>query len=379
MDRFESPFIQAQPPKKPKSGMSTTELVIWSTAVLVASLIMFGVIAAIPFAPRLASILNPSQTPTRTSTRLPAVIPIQTVASAAPTEMPATSSPEPTSTRTPAPSPTQVIQTSFSNTSTPSLSANTNTQQPATPRISTTSPVASLTPSKPLAPTLTRTPSATRTASFTPPPTATRTPTSTRPPDFTPTFTATVPTTPPEGWSFVSVRLHPDTFSNSLLVFGEAVNNTGDTQEIISITGTFNDGQGQVIAGPDTTSDFRPVDIVPDGGHVPFELTVVGITEAATYTLEVQSRPNSDTPRQDFEFSVQSQYTEFDEYCLRATVQNTGPELTEYLTIAAVLFDSEGNLINLSAAYEPQLEEVADGLPHEFDICVDPLDQTVDR
>ena len=47
MDRFESPFIQAQPPKKPKSGMSTTELVIWSTAVLVASLIMFGVIAAI--------------------------------------------------------------------------------------------------------------------------------------------------------------------------------------------------------------------------------------------------------------------------------------------------------------------------------------------
>lgn len=67
------------------------------------------------------------------------------------------------------------------------------------------------------------------------------------------------------------------------------------------------------------------------------------------------------------------QYTEFDDYCLTATVHNTGPELTDYLVIAAVLFDSQDRVINLSAAYEPLLEEVSDGLAHECDSCVDPL------
>jgi hypothetical protein len=157
------------------------------------------------------------------------------------------------------------------------------------------------------------------------------------------------------------------------------VNNTGETQEIVNIVGTFFDAEDNMIANPNDTSDFTPTDILPNGGSTPFELIVTSPTENVLnpdhYTLEVRSEPNSETPRivPATDFTVQSQFTEFDEYCLTVNYQNTGGEFEEYLTLAAVLFDANGKVISLSDPYEPDLEEVAGGLVHEFDICIDPL------
>jgi hypothetical protein len=173
----------------------------------------------------------------------------------------------------------------------------------------------------------------------------------------------------------VSVRLHPDPDAESLFAYGDAINNTGETQEIGRIVATFYDDQGQTIGFPNDTNDYVPIDIVPPGGRVPFELSTDEIGNAASYLIVVESDPNSETPRIDgFQFQVQSQFIDdFEDYCLTATVKNTGAELTEYLSIVAELYTGDDKLIGFSLPYEPSLEEIANGLEHQFDICIDPL------
>jgi hypothetical protein len=177
------------------------------------------------------------------------------------------------------------------------------------------------------------------------------------------------------GWSLAGVRINTDQFEEGLLLYGDLINSTEAPQALISITGTFYDDQGQVIADSESVLDYWPlVDALPAGGRMPFELTVDGIRDASNFTLSVEAEPSSESPRQDFQFSDLSQWTEEDLYCVEGVLQSPGDSLQNYLVIVVVLYDQQGNVINFGDYYEPYL---AGDQALDFDICVGPPNQEV--
>jgi hypothetical protein len=165
-----------------------------------------------------------------------------------------------------------------------------------------------------------------------------------------------------------------------LLVYGEALNNTGSTQRLTRITGTFYDGQGGVTANPDQVSDYWPIEVVPQGGWVPFELTVPGIQDAASFGLSAEAQASDQTPSQNFEFSDAAQATKQNLQCVSANVKNNGSDLSNYLKVVVVLFDGNGKVINFSDPTQlDDLDEVSGGQSVAVEGCADPLDQTVAR
>lgn len=193
-------------------------------------------------------------------------------------------------------------------------------------------------------------------------------------PTFTPTPTATAA---PGGWAFAGVRLQPDPEMDGLILYGNAVNQTGAAQEVSAITGVFFDGQGQITADAGQTYAYWPVYVVPPGGSMPFELMVDGINSAAGYDLSVEAETSSELPRQDFEFAQVNQWTEDETYCIGGVVQNAGGPLDNYWVVAAVLYDNQNNLVNFSddGALDPQ----ASNGNSPFEICVDVANQPVAR
>jgi hypothetical protein len=106
-----------------------------------------------------------------------------------------------------------------------------------------------------------------------------------------PTSPLITPVSPTGGWSFANLRTEADSNLVSVTIYGEVVNNTGIAQEILNMTGHFYDDQGRMIAGEDETGGFWPVDIIPAGGRVPFELIVFGVDWIANFDLRVLSQP----------------------------------------------------------------------------------------
>ena len=173
------------------------------------------------------------------------------------------------------------------------------------------------------------------------------------------------------------MRVYTDQYEDGLLLYGDLINNTESPQALALITGTFYDDQGQVIANEDSIYDYwPPVDAIPPGGRMPFELIVDGIQGDAKSSLRVEAEPSSESPRQDFEFSDLNQWNEGDVYCVGGTLRNPGGELQGYLVIVAVLYDDQGNVVNFGDYYEPYLEsdEALD-----FETCVAPPNQGVAR
>lgn len=181
----------------------------------------------------------------------------------------------------------------------------------------------------------------------------------------------------PGGWAFVGVRLSPNPDDGGMVLYGNAVNQTGTAQELLSVAGIFYDGQGQVIADASQTYAYWPSYVVPAGGSMPFELIVDEIANAARYDLSVEAEANSESPRQDFEFAQVNQWAEDDAYCLEGVVHNSGEPLDKYLVVAAVLYDSQNNLVNFSDNGDLGPEAGSDNSP--FEICVNLSNQPVAR
>lgn len=184
-----------------------------------------------------------------------------------------------------------------------------------------------------------------------------------------------IPETP--GWSFANIRTYTDVYEGGVLVYGDMINDTGASQELAYITGAFYNDQGEIIAGQDNTTEYWPVDIIPPGGKAPFELAVNGIQTAANYHLWANSAVVGQTPRQDFNFAGLEQWNEDESYCLAGQMQNSGPELQEYLVIAAVLYDAQGDVANFSETYETEVKDIRGDTPLDFEICVDPPNQNI--
>jgi hypothetical protein len=198
----------------------------------------------------------------------------------------------------------------------------------------------------------------------------------------TPAWSATpIPTptrTAPTGdWAFAGVQ--SVTSQGSLVVHGDMLNQTGSSQELARVAGTFYDGQGQVIAGPDDGYDSWPAPVVPPGGRMPFELSLPGIQSAADFDLEVVSQATSETPRQDFEFVGLSTSTQAGAYCVVGKLRNPGSKLSHYLVIAAALYDSQDRVINFDSLEVPTPGLVVGDVALSFSVCVDTLNQAVTR
>jgi hypothetical protein len=180
------------------------------------------------------------------------------------------------------------------------------------------------------------------------------------------------------GWSFLGVKSAYDPDWESLFVRGEALNDTGASQRLSKIIGTFYDAAGQVVAGGDETDSYWPIYLVPAGGWVPFEITLYDIREVADFDLQVVTQATDQSVRQDFEFLELESSNDGSDDCVMGKLRNPGSRLESYLVIAAVLYDDQDDVINFdSGTWYPQ--EVVGDETLDFEVCVDPLGQDVAR
>lgn len=216
-------------------------------------------------------------------------------------------------------------------------------------------------------------------ATATPSPTNPVLPTATEVPP-TPTETPTPSPTPlPAGWVFADVKLRPDPDGRDLLILGNLINNTGTSQILDTIDGLFYDGHGQPIDNIFYTLDY-PINEVPQGGQIPFQIQLKDQPNAADFELQVMAESGGDTPRQDFEFLEINASPQGDDYCLAGKVRNPGGELANYLLVAAVLYDGENKVINYNYDYfDEALLALVGEQTHDVALCVDPLQQEVAR
>lgn len=173
------------------------------------------------------------------------------------------------------------------------------------------------------------------------------------------------------GWSFDATRVN-DHADNGLRLVGEIINDTGSTQELYYISGTFFNDQGQIIAGHRDTADFVPVTIIPPGGRMPFELTVNNIDAAADFDLWARSVSNDDAPREsDFEFLDVTEQPGDDTYCLSGSLANRGDELDDYVDIVAILYNDDGDVLNFNDSYHTGVENFSGDETLPFEVCVE--------
>lgn len=238
--------------------------------------------------------------------------------------------------------------------STPAAVAVTVNSHP--PTIMPTATTASATPTAtPLAPTVT--------ATSTPEPTSTNTPTA----------------TPIPNWVFNDIQLYPNPEKEQLLVYGNFTNNTEVAQEIINITGTFLDAQGQVIATTGSADAYWPGFVISPNGTMPFELKVHSIDHADSFSFAVEATPSSEAPREDFEFSDTEPQTRAGKYCVKGKLRNPGSNLQDYLTLTAVLYNEQGNVVNFGYYYHYYLGEGVTDDSMKFELCANSFGQNVAR
>jgi hypothetical protein len=182
-------------------------------------------------------------------------------------------------------------------------------------------------------------------------PTATATATAT--PTVTPTPLASTPVAiaPAEGWTFEGVRVQPDPGLGGLLIYGEAINDSGRSQDILGLQGTFYDAQGKVVT-PEETSDYWPIETVPPGWRMPFELTVIGPAAIDRVDLRVTTEESDEPLRTDLEMSELRGADAGSEFCITGRARNLGPPLEHHLAVMGVLYDADDRVINWGIGYQ---------------------------
>lgn len=179
------------------------------------------------------------------------------------------------------------------------------------------------------------------------------------------------------GLSFVGVQNYAH--DDNLMLYGDIVNNTGNTQEIALLGGTFYDAQGQLIADNNSVVDYWPVEIIPPGGRVPFELTVYGVQNVADFNLNIEAQPSNQTLNQEFTFLDLHERVELDSHCVTGRIQNLGSQLHTYLVIVTVLYNDQDRVIDFGEYYKPNPQDVGQDPALDFEVCSNALNQPVSR
>jgi hypothetical protein len=186
------------------------------------------------------------------------------------------------------------------------------------------------------------------------------------------------PTPRPEtpGWSFVGIQTSIS--ESNAYVVGELINNTGQPQQAVEVAGVFYNEKDQIIQDQIDSLSYVPVEVIPVGAHVPFELNIESDQPIYRLDLLAKSDPAGETPRQDFQFANVSQWEDTDGlYCLGGDVQNSGGSLQDYLVVVATAYNGQGRLVGFSEYAPTSSEIIESGQASPFEMCLDPLSQQV--
>lgn len=196
-------------------------------------------------------------------------------------------------------------------------------------------------------------------------------PTARNPAGSTPTHR---PETP--GWAFVGIQT--STVKEQTSVVGELVNNTGAPQQNVEVSGVFYDAQDQVLLDEIDTLSYVPIEIIPAGAHVPFELNIESAQPIYRLDLLAMSDRAVETPRQDFQIVNVTYWEDADGlYCLGGDIQNSGDSIQDYLVVLATAYDGLGGLVTFGEYAPAAPTEAETGQISPFEMCLDPLDQQV--
>lgn len=212
------------------------------------------------------------------------------------------------------------------------------------------------------------------TPTFTPWPTPTSIPTSV--PLVEPAPATVAPTPTPalmensEKWSFAALRTDEIPARNMLMLYGEMINDSGTTQQVFSVAGTFYDSQGQIIPVDQSSNGVWPTDVIPPGGRVPFLLTVQNARNVSNFDLSVQSEPVEIVPRQDFEFVDVNEQVNGIHRCLSGALKNPGGQLADYLVIAGIFYDDQGNILRFANDNKSAFNQLTGDGALNFKICI---------
>jgi hypothetical protein len=162
------------------------------------------------------------------------------------------------------------------------------------------------------------------------------------------------------------------------MIYGEAINDSGKPQRILGLQGNYYDAQGGKII-PEDTSDYWPIETVPNGWLMPFELTLTGPTAVERVELQVITEDSDESLRTDFELSELQGVPSDDEYCVTARIRNLGQALDAYLMVVAVLYDSEDQVINWGIGYQPAPDNLVGAETVIASACAEHFNQVVAR
>lgn len=126
-------------------------------------------------------------------------------------------------------------------------------------------------------------------------------------------------------------------------------------------------------------ADEVSLKIIPQGGQVPFKLTVAGLQSAADFDLKVKAAPSDEVVRRGFKFVDFKPSVSSGNYCFSSRLQNGGAPLQTQLTVVAILYDKQGNVINFSEDTKSSPQDLVGDQTLNFEICVDSLKQGVAR
>ncbi|MCG3212140.1 MAG: hypothetical protein FOGNACKC_05787 [Anaerolineae bacterium] len=197
-------------------------------------------------------------------------------------------------------------------------------------------------------------------------------------PTATVAVAAAAPAPPTAGWAFANIQII-NNGDGSETAYGEMINNTGSAQLVDHISGAFFNGQGQPLPTPGDTYGYWPLDVVPAGARVPFQLTAYNTQNVGRVDMTVASQPDSQQPRQNFEISNTAATSDDGAYCVTGTVRNSGAQLHNYLTVVVLLYNDQGQVINFESDQAASPEAIVSGGTFGVDVCLDPLGQHVAR
>ncbi len=194
----------------------------------------------------------------------------------------------------------------------------------------------------------------------------------------TATATATATTPPAADLVFAGTRGYFDQTENAYRVVGEIVNTTAVYQQMLAVTGSFYGDQDQLVADDADVLDYLPQAVIPPNGRVPFEILVPDLAGAARFDL-VADAVESLTPIREFTPTNLTQVVEFDRYCVRGTVQNSGDRLDESLVVVVVLYDAQASVVNYGDFAPSSPFSIFGTRVLNFQVCVSPPNDNVAR
>ncbi|MCB0167506.1 MAG: hypothetical protein KDI79_24975 [Anaerolineae bacterium] len=180
------------------------------------------------------------------------------------------------------------------------------------------------------------------------------------------------------GWTFTGVQISYQD-EEGIIIDGDIINNTGASQDIVKLTGTIYDSQGQGIADVDDAAAYWPLETVPPGGQVPFEMTVYHVQDIADFNLDVVAQPSRENPRQDFELADLDPSVEEGNYCVTGKLWNRGDPLLDYLLVLVILYNDQNKVVNFGTFQGNAPEEVLNDDALNFEVCTDSYNHQITR